>query len=807
MAAPVLFLAFVIIGVASGIAPGVFCAGVVAAASILVICPKQWRGAVAAVAVACGCGAYGASARDAALASPLSAALAPVLDDRLAPPVWLSGVLHEDAVIDADGARISLDVDRVAVGDRAAPWRSVHGRAQVGVGGTFASGVAAAWVRGRRVTAPVLVKRPQIWRNPGSPSERWQRLRRGVDITGSVKSAALVDVTAGPPWSELGAGVRARVRSTLAAIVGASSRESAGITTAILIGDRTGLDDETVRALQMAGTYHVIAISGGNIAIVVAACLVVLRLVLRSPRVVAALTLVVVLAYGALVGDQASVSRAVTAGAVVLLLQMLGWCAPSLRIFGLAALVVALADPLVVIDVGAWLSFGATLGILLFAGPTSQRIARGRHPVVVGIAAMAAATIAAELALMPISAAVFARVSIAGLLLNFIAIPAMTVTQLAGTAIVLLDGFAPALSRVLGVLAHAGAWALVRSTLLLRVAPWLTWQTPPVSWMWTAAYYAGIVAALTTTRWRIGRRAAVAASALSLIVILWSPAWLSAQPSPGMLRVSMLDVGQGQAIAVQFPTGQSMLLDAGGSASSFDIGARVVEPALWALGIQRLDWLAVTHGDVDHAGGAPSVLRDMRPREVWEGVPVPRDVRMQSLRARAHDDGAVWRRLATGHNFEVGSVLVEILNPPLPDWERRDNRNDDSVVMRVNFGQVSLLLTGDVERAAEDGLSVDRTARLRLLSAPHHGSRTSSTPGLLKRLLPHAVFVSAGRANTFGHPAPDVLARYERLGVEVFRTDLDGAITIETDGRVVFVSTTSGRSWRLSYVQTGQGGE
>lgn len=356
----------------------------------------------------------------------------------------------------------------------------------------------------------------------------------------------------------------------------------------------------------------------------------------------------------------------------------------------------------------------------------------------------------------------------------------------------------------MATLAHTGASALVWSTGLLQVWPWLSWQTPPVPWLWTSAYYIGMVIALRAARSRALRRWGVVVSAVSLGVILWSPNWSGARPATGRLRVSMLDVGQGQAIAVQFPTGQSLLLDAGGSASSFDIGARVVEPALWALGIRQLDWLAVTHGDVDHAGGAPSVVRDFRPREVWEGVPVPRDARMQTLRADVHAQGGVWRRLAAGHTFEVGSALVEILNPPLPDWERRDNRNDDSIVVRVQFGEVSLLLTGDIERAVEDTLAVDPASRLRLISAPHHGSRTSSTPGLLHRWLPHAVFVSAGRANTFGHPAPDVLARYQRLGVEVFRTDLDGAVMIDTDGQIVDVTTTTGRSWRLSYVETGR---
>ncbi len=253
-------------------------------------------------------------------------------------------------------------------------------------------------------------------------------------------------------------------------------------------------------------------------------------------------------------------------------------------------------------------------------------------------------------------------------------------------------------------------------------------------------------------------------------------------------------------------SGQSLLLDAGGSATSFDVGARVVEPALWALGIRRLDWLALTHGDVDHAGGAPSVLRDLRPREVWEGIPVPRDARMQQLRANAEAQGVVWRRLLAGHVFETGSVLVEVLNPPAPDWERRDNRNDDSLVLRLQFGAVSLLLTGDIERPAEEALSLDHAPRLRLLSAPHHGSRTSSSPALLSGWRPQAVMVSAGRGNSFGHPAPEVLERYAAAGAEVFRTDVDGAIVIESDGRNVSVETASGRAWRLSYAEVGAKG-
>jgi len=220
----------------------------------------------------------------------------------------------------------------------------------------------------------------------------------------------------------------------------------------------------------------------------VVGCLVGRRPLVRSPRVSAALALAVVWGYGELVGDQASVARAVMAATVVLGLQAAGWSARPLQVFALAALGVVLSDPLSVVDVGAWLSFGATLGIVLLSGPIFRRLTRHRGRAASWIGGLLAATVAAELVLMPIGASVFSRVSVAGLLLNFVAIPAMAVTQLAGTLAVLSADAWPWLATGAGVCAHAGAVALLRSTDLLDVMPWLSGLTPPVWWGWTVAY-------------------------------------------------------------------------------------------------------------------------------------------------------------------------------------------------------------------------------------------------------------------------------------------------------------------------------
>lgn len=802
MPVPLIVVGGVILGVVTPIPWHSAAALLVAAASIAVVARARLRSALLLLALAGGSMWFGASARDAALDATLVTALNPLLDDRFAPPVWLEGRLADDAAISGDAVLVPIDVIRVKVANT---WRPVQGRAMVSIGGESAAASVESWTRGRFFSAPVMVRRPQTWRNFGGPSERWQRLRRASDISGTVKSAALVEIQRGGWLAEAGATTRRFVRHTIARTVGPISGESAAVIVAILIGDRTSLDAGTVRELQRAGTYHVIAISGGNIAIVVIACVFILRLVIRSRPTVAVLTMAVVLAYGGVVGDQASVERAVAAAAVVLGLQAAGWCAAAWRIFLLAAMAVVVIDPLTVIDAGAWLSFGATLGILLLAGPIAARLRRSRSGGATGrveeaVVTLFAATVAAELALMPISAAVFAQVSVAGLLLNFIAIPAMAVVQLAGTAIVALAWLAPLAASAAAHVAHWGVLAILRSADMLQVAPWLAWQTPAVPVVWTAGYYVFATLAFVSTsrRWRM---TFIGLASLALAVIVLSPVLPSrGNPRAGWLRVTFLDVGQGDAILVQFPTGQSLLVDAGGSPTGFDIGTRVVRPALWALGVRRLEWLAVTHGDIDHAGGALSVLNQLDPREVWEGVPVARNGVMEQLRIAAHSHGAAWVRLVSGQSLEVGSVAVEVLNPPVPDWERQATRNDDSITMRLAFGDVSVMLTGDISAAVEKTLPLATRPRLRLLKAAHHGSRTSSSAALAGGWLPQAVFVSVGRGNTFGHPSPDVLTRYGQYGVDVFRTDRDGAISLETDGREVQVTTVAGARWRLTAV-------
>jgi len=269
----------------------------------------------------------------------------------------------------------------------------------------------------------------------------------------------------------------------------------------------------------------------------------------------------------------------------------------------------------------------------------------------------------------------------------------------------------------------------------------------------------------------------------------------------------MFDVGQGDALMLQIresnldgaglrDTGpRTLMVDTGGSpfGGSFDIGSRVLEPALWARGVSAIDTLLLTHGDPDHIGGALPLIDDFNPRRLWEGVPVPRARSLQSVLARASVSGAVIDQRRDGEEFRFGDARVFVLHPPRPDWERQRVRNDDSVVVEIVYRDVALLLTGDIGADVERAI-VPRLvpAKIRVLKVAHHGSRTSTSRELLEAWRPQIALISCGRGNPFGHPVPDVIARLDAIGARIYRTDRDGEVTVDTDGTNVRVTTFNG---------------
>lgn len=710
-------------------------------------------------------------------------------------PIRVTAVLREDAARTAAGVGLSVDV--VTVDDR-----PVAGAARIAVAGALAAAAATGMRAGRTVEMTAALREPLDYRNPGVPSDRARLARQGIVLTGSVKSAALISVVGrGSALQEAAAALRAWVRTATTRTAGRWSVRSAGVVTAILIGDRTGLDAEDERRLQEAGTYHVIAISGGNIALLTALLVLAGRLVRLPPRATAAGSILLLAFYGYAAGLAPSVLRATLAGVVYLGARAVDHRGPAVNALGVAAAVSAIGAPLTVLDPGFVLSFGATVAIVTCASrlvpawsrEPSRRTRAWRRHLVLAACGLCAATVCAEVALAPIGARLFGRVSVAGLLLNFLAIPLMSIIQVAGLAAVAADGVSTVLGLVFGWVAHVATSALLGSASLVDAAPWLVLDLPPPAGWVMALWYLGC-AGLVTLR---GRRCVAAAIALGAagILMLAGPrvaqAALVPLPPAGWTRIVFLDVGQGDATLILPPDAAPVLVDAGGvPGSSFDLGRRVTLPAAWAFGVIRLGALVLTHGDPDHVGGAPALLRALRPRVIRDGIPVLPHEPMRRLRESADRAGIPWTETRAGHAFALGSAGVRVLNPPAPDWERPKVRNDDSIVLEVRVGAVAFILPGDITRAVEPSVvAALAPAPLTIVKAPHHGSAGSSTQAFVDATRPAAVIFSAGRRNPFGHPAPAVVSRYRAVGAHVFSTADDGAVIFETDGQSVVVWT------------------
>ncbi len=636
----------------------------------------------------------------------------------------------------AERTRLLLDVEDVDATPR-------RGRIQV-----TAYGEAAALGEGQRIRAEVRLSRASGFRNPGGFDYAEHLEREGIHVVGNARADRLTVLDdPGRPWH---ARIRRQARE---AIERALPPASAALLAGLLLGERTALPPEIDTGFRRAGVYHLLAVSGFNVALVAGATFALLTLVRLPRRVAAAAAMLVVAAFAAVVGPQPSVLRAAIMATLVLGALLVERDASVLNSLALAALVILALRPGDLRDPGFQLSFAATAGIVV--APLPRGIVAGA----VGV------SLAAELAVLPITLAHFNQLSLIGPLANLGAVPLAAVTTIVGLAgvaaswataaagDVLLNATWPILLalRVLVAAAASPAWALV--------------HLPAPAWPAVVCYVVALLLGLGWWRFR-GERPRVATSAgivaLALLVVaLAVGAWPLVRPPDGRLRLLVLDVGQGDAIVVETPTGRTVLVDAGsGGPMRLDAGERVVAPVLWNRGTLRLAAAVTTHDDQDHAGGIAAIRSLFTIGEAWTA---------DELRSAPR---------------VIGGVRLTALARPDAVGDRRRGRNDDALVLRVDYGLVSFLLASDITAATEAELvAAGAPLAATVLKVAHHGARGSSTPGFLRAVRPLVAVISVGARNPYGHPSPDTVERLAAAGAAVYRTDRDGAIVLETDGR------------------------
>jgi competence protein ComEC len=541
-------------------------------------------------------------------------------------------------------------------------------------------------------------------------------------------------------------------------------------------------------AFVRSGTAHVLAVSGSNVAVIAAIVLLLLQFARANRWVRAVLTCVAVVFYMLLTGGQPPVVRAGIMAIVLLGAGLVQERPNTMNSLGLAAVLILLVDPRQLFDVGFQLSFAAVFSIVLLyppmrthidgwtAGPWMRRLARPPLRLV-------ALSLAATIGTLPLSAMWFGSVSIIGLLANIVVVPAVGVSVVLGVA----SGVAAVLSSWM-----AQAYASL-NTMILRFTIWTaqetgglsfaTLDTPAFRWVDAIAFYAA-VAVVLQKRGKIIAGLIVLAVALHLAIQLPDVPW--SRHTPGSLRVTFIDVGQGDAALIQLPEGHAILVDAGGMSTEYDAGERVVVPFLRRCGIRRLDALVVTHYHSDHAGGVPAVLRSVRVDELIE----PDTGREGTPTAAAGVRSGVRHSGRIGGELKLESqARVFILSPGAEGaaGEGQTGENNSSVVLKVCYGSVSFLLAGDAGTDAEALMLEGYGGFLRstVLKVGHHGSSGSSSESFLDAVRPEQAVISVGAGNSFGHPSEETLIRLEGRGIGILRTDEEGAVMFETDGRVL----------------------
>lgn len=654
------------------------------------------------------------------------------------------------------------------------------------------AGLARA-LPGERIRARLRLRAPGFRHNPGSLRSRRDPMRRGVGALARLVDPALsVRLPEREGWRPLAP--LWRLRRDLSEGLAARG-PAAGLLAALVLGDRRGVSPRSLDAFAALGLSHLLAVSGLHVGLVAGAVLLVLGSVgpripglasrLDTRRLAIAGALLAATLYAPLAGASLPVRRALVFAWALGLSRLMARPTRRSQPLVAAAAIVLIHTPEALFEAGAQLSFAACAAFLL-ARPSPARTAERPGPA--WLAAWEASlrtTATALIATAPIAAHRLGVGTPLALLANAVAVP--------WTALVLLP------SGLLAVAAEAaGAGAgplLLPGQLTLWAAEGLAeWAhrslptrghvvTPPApGWLGAAALLGGLALTRPGTAVRVVGALAVTG------LLAWAPPRSLAPPAP---RLVALDVGQGTAVLLQARRA-AVLVDAGTAVpGGVDLGRRSVVPALAALGVDRLDLLAVSHADLDHRGGVPAVLDSLPVAELWlpyGGRADPAFAAVLAAAARARvpvvetGAGAPERRL--------GGLRVAALWPPRePGPPAPGHRNDRSLVLRLEVAGRRVLLPGDLEQSGERAL-IDRGAELGadVLLLPHHGSRSSSSRAFLAAVRAQVAIASAPRAGRFGMPHPEVSARAAAAGAALWWTGRDGAVAVAlAPGRPLWV--------------------
>ncbi|HAG50313.1 MAG TPA: DNA internalization-related competence protein ComEC/Rec2 [Deltaproteobacteria bacterium] len=673
---------------------------------------------------------------------------------------------------------------------------------------------------GDRIRFITKLRIPRNFGNPGEYDYTGNLARQGIYVTGYIENERWIAVLNDDGKTGLQAEIE-NIRNRLRDFIDSSGVENAPIIKALILGEQGEIPKDIREVFSATGTAHIIAISGLNIGIIAfVAYWISFQLFRQSERLMLATdikklaafsSIIPVLLYGAIAGFQVSTQRAVLMVLVFIVSVIFGREKGLYNTLAAAGFAILIISPLAIYDISFQLSFVSVLGIIyLFPkfktfwekdGTEPDLIAGAldkKKPFVIRLRdylfTLLAVTIAASLVSGPFIAYHFHRISIVGVITNIIAVPLMgslaVPIGLVSVFISLLNtSVAELLLKLTDIILTISIWIV---DLFARI-PYSSIFTTTPTIIEAVLFYLLIICVMEFKRVRIFRYALpLVILALGGNYLLWH---LRTNYNEN-LKVTFISIGQGDSALVELPYGKRILIDGGGFYDDdFDVGERIIAPFLWKNKIKRIDYIVLSHPQSDHLKGLNFIAERFHVKEFWWNGDYSNNSAYAELMQAIEKNNI--RKLAANAStpaMHINGTKISFLHPPqgsnlAPDRNNQGlDTNNNSLVVRIEYKDVSFLFSGDIGQEGEAVLlKTGNALNSTVLKVPHHGSKTSSSAEFLNKVNPRLAVASAGYLNPFGFPHPEIVKRYEALKIPVLRTDISGAITVETDGRDIKV--------------------